>query len=153
MKWLQSRAKDYSSYVRSRLEVGALGLAVDYVQAQRIRAAFQVEMGAALARFDLLATPATPATATRIGDSDKPINKTVGPAVFAMPRLTSVISLTGLPAITVPCGFTKSGLPIGLQLVARPFEEATLIRAAHAYERSVDWFRRRPPLGVGHGNS
>jgi aspartyl-tRNA(Asn)/glutamyl-tRNA(Gln) amidotransferase subunit A len=61
--------------------------------------------------------------------------------------LTIPVNLSGLPGISVPGGFTPAGLPIGLQLIARPFDEATLLRAAHAYERATLWHERRPPLG------
>jgi aspartyl-tRNA(Asn)/glutamyl-tRNA(Gln) amidotransferase subunit A len=62
------------------------------------------------------------------------------------PNFTNPFNLTGLPAISVPCGFTPGNLPAGLQIVARPFEEATLFRAAHAYEQATQWHKRRPPL-------
>ena len=60
--------------------------------------------------------------------------------------MTYAFSLLGLPAISIPCGFTKAGLPIGLQLIGKPFDEANLLTVAHAYEQATDWHRRKPPL-------
>jgi aspartyl-tRNA(Asn)/glutamyl-tRNA(Gln) amidotransferase subunit A len=64
----------------------------------------------------------------------------------ALLRLMRPFNLTGLPAMSVPCGFTSSGLPIGLQIAGKPFDEATVLRVAHAYEQQTDWHRRHPPL-------
>jgi len=61
-------------------------------------------------------------------------------------QYTRPFNLNGFPAITLPCGFSEDGLPIGLQIAGRPFDEATVLRAAHAYEQSTEWHRRRPPL-------
>jgi len=59
---------------------------------------------------------------------------------------TISVNLAGLPGISIPCGFTKAGLPIGLQLIGKPFDEATILKVAHAYEQATDWHRRKPPL-------
>ncbi len=64
----------------------------------------------------------------------------------AMSRFTKVFNLTGSPAVTVPCGFTRAGLPIGLQIAGRPFDEATVLRVAHAYESHTEWHKRRPKI-------
>ena len=61
-------------------------------------------------------------------------------------RLTRTISTLGLPALSVPCGFSTGGLPIGIQLIGRPFDEAVILRLGHAYERATGWHTRRPPL-------
>ena len=79
------------------------------------------------------------ATTAKLGDQEIPL-------VRAFLDLTLPFNLTGQPAISVPCGFTRGGLPIGLQLVGRPFDEATLFRAAAAYESATDWHKRRPPI-------
>jgi aspartyl-tRNA(Asn)/glutamyl-tRNA(Gln) amidotransferase subunit A len=73
---------------------------------------------------------------------------TTFPAGTILRRLTAPGNFTGLPAISVPCGFTAAGLPFGLQLMARPFEEARLLAAAHAYEQATPWHTRRPTLAT-----
>ena len=82
------------------------------------------------------------ATTARLGDKDIPL-------VRAFLDLTLPFNLTGQPALSVPCGFTRAGLPIGLQLVGRPFDEATLFRAGAAYEAATDWHSRKPPIVAG----
>ena len=88
-----------------------------------------------------IAAPLIGATTARFGDQDIPL-------VRAFLDLTLPFNLTGQPAISVPCGFTKAGLPIGLQLVGRPFDEATLFRAAAAYEAATDWHSRTPAIAA-----
>jgi aspartyl-tRNA(Asn)/glutamyl-tRNA(Gln) amidotransferase subunit A len=91
----------------------------------------------AFARVDLVAMPTTPTPAFKIGDGvDNPLQMYLGD-VF-----TVSATLAGLPAISVPCGFTSSSLPIGLQLTGRPFDEVTLLRTAHVYERATTWHLR-----------
>ena len=95
--------------------------------------------------MDLLAGPTTPITATKIGVSDVNVGETVMGVIAAHTQYLSAFNLNGLPAVTVPCGFV-GGLPVGLQLVGRPFEEGTVLRAAHAYEQATDWHTRKPSL-------
>jgi aspartyl-tRNA(Asn)/glutamyl-tRNA(Gln) amidotransferase subunit A len=131
---------------RIYLELGKLVSAQHYLAAQRLRSRLYDETLAALDGVDVLATPTTPLAApcpgemaVRIGDRD------VG-VVEALCRFTGPFNLTGLPALTVPCGFTASGLPLGLQLVGRPFGEAALLAIGHGWQRETDWHARRPPL-------
>jgi aspartyl-tRNA(Asn)/glutamyl-tRNA(Gln) amidotransferase subunit A len=91
-------------------------------------------------RHDLLLTPTTPVTAPLIEGPDAVEQARL------LTRFTAPFNLTGLPALSLPCGFTASGLPIGLQLVARPWAESTLLRAGQAYQQATDWHLRRPPL-------
>jgi aspartyl-tRNA(Asn)/glutamyl-tRNA(Gln) amidotransferase subunit A len=92
-----------------------------------------------LKTVDVLATPTMTAPAT-------PFARAYDPA-FGFPRSnTAPFNATGLPALAIPCGFSSSGLPVSLQLAGRPFEEATVLRAGHAYERATEWHRRRPPV-------
>jgi len=88
-------------------------------------------------RFDLLAVPATPVPAPSLDDDTLQTTLT-------LTRFTGVFNLAGLPAISIPCGFTAGGLPIGLQLVGRWWEEATVLRVAHAYQQATDWHKRTP---------
>jgi aspartyl-tRNA(Asn)/glutamyl-tRNA(Gln) amidotransferase subunit A len=90
-------------------------------------------------KVDVLATAATQVPAQDIEGSDLSLT-------WALIRLTNPINLLGLPAISLPCGFTKAALPIGLQLIGRWWDESTVFRAAHAYEQATDWHTRRPPV-------
>lgn len=139
-KWMAERPEDYADDVRYRLELGSAFLAVDYVQAQRFREmAVRAWRDEVFSKFDLIATPSTQTTATPIEASDLSV-------VFSLIRLTNPLNLLGIPAISVPCGFSPDGLPIGLQLAGRWWDEATVLRAAHAYEQATDWHKKRPSL-------
>jgi aspartyl-tRNA(Asn)/glutamyl-tRNA(Gln) amidotransferase subunit A len=96
----------------------------------------------AFERCDVIATPTAPTTAFRLGE------KVADPlAMYLSDIFTISVNLAGLPAVVVPCGFDASRLPIGLQLIGAPFDEATLLRAGDAYQRATDWHERRPSLG------
>jgi aspartyl-tRNA(Asn)/glutamyl-tRNA(Gln) amidotransferase subunit A len=141
---LGERIERVSPEIRIYLELGKLVTAGHYLAAQRLRTGLYEEMLAALAGADLLAMPATPMPAPRVGELQVRLGESEMGALEAICRLTGPINLTGLPALTVPCGFTRAGLPIGLQLVGRPFAEADLLAAGHAYQRATDWHLRRP---------
>jgi len=132
--------------VRLRLEAGVFISATDYIQAQRARALFYRQSHDLLGKYDLLAGPTLPVTAFEIGVRQINIKDKRTPVVPLLTQYTRPFNLNGFPAITVPCGFSESGLPIGLQLVGRPFAEETVLRAAHAYEQATEWHRRRPSL-------
>jgi aspartyl-tRNA(Asn)/glutamyl-tRNA(Gln) amidotransferase subunit A len=132
--------------VRLRLEAGFFISAVDYIQAQRARTLFYQQSLQLMKKVDLLAGPTLPVTAFKIGkDKVKVGNKKVG-VISLLTQYTRPFNLNGFPAITVPCGFSDEGLPIGLQLAGRPFEEETVLRAAYAYEQSTDWHLRKPRI-------
>jgi aspartyl-tRNA(Asn)/glutamyl-tRNA(Gln) amidotransferase subunit A len=131
--------------LRLRLEAGLFVSAADYLRAQQARVRFNEQSRALLEEVDLLAGPTTPITATKIGVSDVQIGQTTMGVIAAHTQYLSSFNLNGLPALTVPCGFV-GGLPVGLQLVGGAFEEATVLRAAHAYEQATDWHERKPPL-------
>jgi aspartyl-tRNA(Asn)/glutamyl-tRNA(Gln) amidotransferase subunit A len=139
-KWMAERPEDYADDVRYRLELGAAFTALDYVDAQRFREmAVRAWRDEVFSRFDVIATAATQTTATPIEASDLSV-------VFSLIRLTNPLNLLGIPAISVPCGFSPEGLPIGLQLAGRWWDEATVLRTAYAYEQATGWHTRRPPL-------
>lgn len=144
---LRRRPGDFDPEVRTRLEMGALTPATAYLQAQRARALYNRKIAEAMKRFDLLLTPTTPTAAPRIDDKIVTIRGRHEPALALLPRLTRPFNLCGLPTISVPCGFTSTGLPIGLQLAGRAFEEATVLKVAHAYEQASEWRHRSPSLG------
>lgn len=119
---------------RERLLAGAMMPAAWYLQAQRFRRHFQQQVLPLFSQFDLLIAPATPCSAITIGQQTITINGEELPAKASMGMLTQPISFLGLPVCTVPLT-TRSGLPIGLQLIARPFNEAAVLRAAWALEQ------------------
>jgi Asp-tRNA(Asn)/Glu-tRNA(Gln) amidotransferase A subunit family amidase len=142
--WLRTRAADYGADVRPRLQTGALFSGVEYTRAQRIRALMQKEFREAMTRADVLVMPNNAIPAPRIDQTMIPVRGKEVWVMALMPSLTIAHNLTGAPALTVPCGFAASGLPVGLQIVGRPFEDATVLRVGHAYEQATDWHRRRP---------
>ncbi|MGH7389356.1 MAG: amidase [Candidatus Rokuibacteriota bacterium] len=144
--WLRARPADYGADVRPRLEMGALFRGTDLVRAQRIRALLQREFREVMSRVDVVVSPNNPVPPPRI---DQPMVAVRGQEIWVMalmPSLTIPHNLTGYPALTVPCGFASSGVPVGLQIVGRPFEEVTALRAAHEYEQATDWHRRHPAI-------
>jgi aspartyl-tRNA(Asn)/glutamyl-tRNA(Gln) amidotransferase subunit A len=143
-KFLRTRLADYSPDVRAGFLVGQLVLGKHYMKAQRLRSLIRQEMAAVLRRVDALVTPTVPIAAPRIGQTTVEIGPERMETMWALSRLTRPANLTGFPAISVPCGFTQGGLPIGLQLTGRPFAEATLLQIAHAYEQETTWHQRRP---------
>jgi aspartyl-tRNA(Asn)/glutamyl-tRNA(Gln) amidotransferase subunit A len=143
---IRTRAADLSDEVRPLLQGGLFLTATQYLGAQQARKKTIAAYREIWKSFDVLVTPTSPivappiaATTARFGDREIPL-------VRAFLDLTLPFNLTGQPAISVPCGFTKAGLPVGLQLVGRPFDEATLFRAAEAYEAATDWHLRTPPI-------
>lgn len=139
-RWLAERPEDYGDDVRRRLEMGLLYPAVSYIEAQRLRSLIVKKWRQRVFdRVDLLAVPTTPVPAPGLEEGDLQ-------ATLTLVRFTNPFNLVGLPAVSVPCGFTSGGLPIGLQLVGRWFEEGTVLRAAHAYQQATDWHKRAPPL-------
>src|SRR5438874_1409619 len=115
-----------------------------HLAAQRRATRLYDEMRAALARVDLLVTPATVLAAPLLDELQVRVGDTQMGTLEAICRLSGPFNLTGLPALAVPCGFTGDGRPIGLQLVGRPFAEAEVLAAGHAYQRATDWHLRRP---------
>jgi aspartyl-tRNA(Asn)/glutamyl-tRNA(Gln) amidotransferase subunit A len=129
----------YAASLRNRFLTGSLYLAHEYVQAQRARAILKAEVADLLHEVDLLVTPTTPTTAPTF-------EQAYGEFFRRGPHYTSIYNLTGLPALSIPCGFDDNGLPIGLQIAGRPFAEATVLQAGHAYERETGWHRRHPSV-------
>ncbi|MBM3748774.1 MAG: Asp-tRNA(Asn)/Glu-tRNA(Gln) amidotransferase subunit GatA [Acidobacteria bacterium] len=128
------RREDFGEDVRSLLEQGRLVAATDYVNAQRLRRMFVGQFRALFREVDALLTPATPITAPRIGQAEVDIGGQSEDARLASTRLVRGINALGLPALSVPCGADSQGLPIGLQIIGRPFEEALILRIGAALE-------------------
>jgi len=136
---LKSRWRDYGEIFRRRVMPGAFISAADYVQATRLRRALAIEMDAALRRYTVLAFPTSAGPAPAI-------EAVGGMAFLEKAILTTPANVSGHPALSVCCGFTQKGLPIGLQLIGRRFDEATLLKVGDAYERATAWRDRRPPV-------
>jgi len=136
---LKTRPQDFGEMVRARFRIGGLFSAGDYIQAQRCRKLVKREFAEVLQRVDLLVTPTMtqPAPAFEGFDATSSVRG---------PSFTAPFNLTGLPAISVPCGFTAAGLPVGMQFAGKPFDEPGIFRAAYAYEQQARWFERRPPI-------
>jgi aspartyl-tRNA(Asn)/glutamyl-tRNA(Gln) amidotransferase subunit A len=145
---LRDRADKYAPDIRVLLEAGEAISAAKYLKAQRLRTAMKHSFLGAMAQagVDLIATPTLPHPAVAIGQDVIMWGDQPEPTINTMVRFTVPFDLTGQPAIALPCGFTSDGLPISLQLAGRPFDETTIVRAAHAYESATDWHTRMPPV-------
>jgi aspartyl-tRNA(Asn)/glutamyl-tRNA(Gln) amidotransferase subunit A len=144
-KLIRESASQIYPPVRLRLEAGIFISATDYIQAQRARTLFYRQSHDLLKKVDLLAGPTVPVTAFPIGTSQLNVeNKNVN-VISLLTQYTRPFNLNGFPAITIPCGFSDDGLPIGFQLAGRPSDEETVLRVAHVYEQATKWHCRRPP--------
>ena len=138
-KNLQSQPHNFGEIVRARFQMGGLFTSADYIQAQRARSRVQREFADALQKVDVIAAPSAPNPAAALKDFD-PFS------TILRPSLTGPFNQTGMPAISVPCGFNGSGLPIGLQIAGKPFDETTVLRVAYTYQQHARWYEKRPKL-------
>ncbi|MCY4578881.1 MAG: amidase [Chloroflexi bacterium] len=143
---LRERADDFGADVRGRLEEGAMNPAVTYIAAQRARTEFNRAIAESMKTYDILLAPTTAAPAPKIGEDIVEVGGQTEHKLALMPRLTRPHNICGIPTVSVPCGFSSDGLPIGMQLAARPFEDALALQVAYAYEQATDWHTRRPPV-------
>ena len=135
---LKSRRQDYGDMVRNRFLLGGLLSASDYNQALRVRRVIKDEMADALHQADVLVTPTYASPAPKIEGY-------AGGTTLTQPSFTGPFNVSGLPAVSTPSGLSGDGLPMGLQIVGRPFDEATALRVAYAYEQTARFIDRRPP--------
>ncbi|HLG20014.1 MAG TPA: Asp-tRNA(Asn)/Glu-tRNA(Gln) amidotransferase subunit GatA [Bdellovibrionota bacterium] len=141
----KSRTEGFGAEVRRRIILGTFVLSSGYYDAyyqkgQQVRTLIRKDFTDAFARVDLIATPTTPTPAFPIG------SKTADPLEMYLSDIFTVsVPIAGLPGISVPSGFTSSDLPLGLQLIGKPFDETTILRAANAYEKETRFYERRPP--------
>jgi aspartyl-tRNA(Asn)/glutamyl-tRNA(Gln) amidotransferase subunit A len=146
-RWLRERAHDYGKQTRSRLLAGLLYPATRYVDALNLRQKLLQDFSdAVFSRADLLHLPVIPVPIPTIAESDLAANPGSAAFILNFGHCTRPFNYLGLPAISVPAGFTANGLPCGMQLVGRPFAESLLLQAARAYERETDWTSRAPAL-------
>jgi len=127
---------------RARIYLGLLTNSSDYIQAQRIRSRCRAELAHVFEKVDCLALPNQNGPAPRVED--------VGPidTLFkhVVPEFHGPFNLTGLPTLSVPCGFSETNLPIALQIVGRPFDEVTVLRAGYTYQQQMKWYEKRPAI-------
>jgi aspartyl-tRNA(Asn)/glutamyl-tRNA(Gln) amidotransferase subunit A len=142
--WVRTRSAEYQPDVIERLRAGAFVTGVQYVRAQQLRAVVRRDVDDALARRDVLLAPTTPIPAPRVGEREVSIGGVKSDVRAALIRFTRAFNFSGHPVCSVPCGFSATGLPLGMQLIGRPFDEATVLRAADAYQRLTDWHTRHP---------
>ncbi|HEU5230049.1 MAG TPA: amidase, partial [Ktedonobacteraceae bacterium] len=145
--WLSQGRDRYTERVLTRLLEGQQVTAVDYLAALHERRIFSSRFRAIMQEIDafILPTLPVPAILTEQAAQDIEIAGVTENSNTAYLRLTMPFNLTGLPTVSFPCGFTTDGLPIGLQAAGRPFEEATVLRIAYAYQQLTDWHRRDVP--------
>ena len=145
-RWLIERPGDYADQVRSRIEPGLFYPATRYVEALAMRASLTREwIGACMGSADVALIPAIPVPVPTIAATTEGTPADVARAIAAVTHCTRGINYLGLPATSVPCGFDGAGLPIGFQLIGRPFAETTILNAAAAYQDATDWHNRIPP--------
>src|SRR5688572_26686156 len=143
--YFQSRAEGFGAEVKRRIILGTYVLSSGYydayyLRAQKVRTLIRRDFLEAYKDVDALIAPTSPIPAFKIGEKSDPL------AMYLCDIYTIGVNLAGLPGISVPCGFTKNNLPIGLQLIGQPFQEANLLAIAHAYDREHAWNARRPTL-------
>jgi len=146
-RWLRERPEDYGDDVRLLLEIGEMHFATHYIQAQRYRGLLRQEFMEAFKDVDVFICPALPFTATRVGEMSVVIENGVEEDMLAaIMQFTGVPSLTGLPSLAVPCGYDDEGLPVGMQIIGRPFDETTLFRVGAAFQGASEFHMRAPTL-------
>jgi aspartyl-tRNA(Asn)/glutamyl-tRNA(Gln) amidotransferase subunit A len=139
--WFPAQLDSYGETVRTRLLEGEAITAVAYLSAQSERRIFSSSLRSIMQRVDAFILPTLPITAPLLEQTaqDIEIDGVTENATTALLRLTMPFNLSGLPAVSCPCGFASNGLPIGLQIAGKPFEEATVLRIAYAYQQLTDW--------------
>jgi aspartyl-tRNA(Asn)/glutamyl-tRNA(Gln) amidotransferase subunit A len=141
-----SRAEGFGAEVKRRIMLGTYVLSAGYydayyLKAQKVRSLIKQDFEAAFRRCDVIATPTAPTTAFRLGAKiQDPLE------MYLSDVCTISINLAGLPALSLPCGFDSDGMPVGMQLIGKHFDEATILRVAHSYEQSAPWHRLKPKL-------
>ncbi len=143
--YAKSRAEGFGAEVKRRIILGTYVLSSGYydayyLRAQKVRTLIRRDFLNAFTEVDTLLTPTSPVPAFKIGEKADPL------AMYLLDIYTIGVNLAGLPAASVPCGFTSGGLPIGLQLIGQPFKEADLLTLAHTYEQAHEWHRRTPQI-------
>ena len=144
--YMNTRAQGFGPEVKRRIMLGTYTLSSGYYdayykKAQQVRTLIKNDFENAFRTVDLIVTPTSPTPAFRAGEkTDDPLQ------MYLADIFTISVNLAGVPAISIPCGFTTSNLPVGLQLIGKHFDEASLLQASYAFEQSTEWHRRKPAL-------
>jgi aspartyl-tRNA(Asn)/glutamyl-tRNA(Gln) amidotransferase subunit A len=144
--YMKSRSQGFGPEVKRRIMLGTYALSAGYYEAyykkgQQVRTLIKHDFDEAFKKVDVIATPTAPTAAFRIGEkSSDPLQ------MYLSDIFTISVNLAGIPGISLPCGFTKGNLPIGLQLLGRHFDEESVLRAAFAYEQATEWHKKRAKL-------
>ena len=144
--YTKSRSQGFGPEVKRRIMLGAYVLSAGYydayyLKAQKARTLVRQDFESVLRQCDAIVAPTTPTTAFRIREMTEDPLRMYLSDIFTIPA-----NLAGLPALSLPCGFDQAGLPIGLQVIGRPFDESTVLRLGHAFQQATDWHRRRPGI-------
>ena len=146
-RWLrEGKTLHYEPDVRTLVEIGRFVTGADYLKAEQFRRLLMADVRKVFEEVDVVVAPTTALTGWKHDATTIEIAGEQESVLAASWRLTYPFNLTGLPAISLPCGFDGEGMPIGLQVAGRPYDEMTVLRVAHAYERSHDWAAQRPSL-------
>jgi aspartyl-tRNA(Asn)/glutamyl-tRNA(Gln) amidotransferase subunit A len=144
--YLKTREQGFGPEVKRRIMLGTYALSAGYydayyLKAQKVRALIKKDFEEAFKKCDAILTPTAPTTAFKIGE------KTQDPLQMYLSDIFTIsVNLAGVPALSVPCGFDSGGLPVGLQLIGKHFDETTILRIAFAYEQATEWHERKPQL-------
>ncbi len=144
--YMKTRREGFGPEVKRRIILGTYALSAGYydayyLKALKVRTLIRQDFTEAFKRCDVIVTPTSPTPPFRFGEKiDDPLQ------MYLEDIFTISANLAGVPGINVNCGFTKSGLPIGLQIIGKPFDEQTILKAAHAFEQATDWHKQRPKL-------
>jgi aspartyl-tRNA(Asn)/glutamyl-tRNA(Gln) amidotransferase subunit A len=143
-RWMIERLEDYGAQVRMRLENGLAVPAITYLEAMRWRGPALSAHNTAVAGVDAVIAPVSPIPAPTIAESDVGGGPGAEAVIQRLTRFTRPVNYLGLPSLAIPSGFTRSGLPVGMQLIGRSFDEATLLRIGAAFQRATDFHDRVP---------
>jgi aspartyl-tRNA(Asn)/glutamyl-tRNA(Gln) amidotransferase subunit A len=144
--YMKTRQEGFGPEVKRRIMLGTYALSAGYydayyLKAQKVRALIKRDFDAAFKNCDVIVTPTAPTTAFKIGE------KTQDPLQMYLSDIFTIsVNLAGLPGLSLPCGFDGNGLPIGMQIIGKHFDEATILRIAYAYEQATEWHKRKPKL-------
>jgi len=145
--YMISRDEGFGAEVKRRIMLGTYALSAGYydayyLKAQKVRTLIKRDFDEAFKRCDVIVTPTAPTTAFKLGE------KTQDPLQMYLSDIYTIsINLAGLPALSLPCGFDSEGMPIGLQIIGKPFDESTIFRVAYNYEQATEWHKKRPRIG------
>jgi aspartyl-tRNA(Asn)/glutamyl-tRNA(Gln) amidotransferase subunit A len=144
--YMNTRAKGFGPEVKRRIMLGTYALSSGYYEAyykkaQQVRTLIKCDFDNAFKEVDVIVTPTSPTPAFKIGE------KATDPLQMYLSDIFTIsVNLAGVPGISIPCGFTKDNLPVGLQIIGKHFDEQTVLKTAYAYEQSTEWHLRRPSL-------